>query len=104
MFKITRKGIYTVPGWGRLDATQKMEVPPAKMVELYLLKGFPWIEIERTDASLKAFKKLKLTNAQLSRMILQARNADDVGFLVQLTDNKAIQKIADTRVSALKKR
>ena len=101
MFKITRKGIYTVPNWGRLDATKELTATPERLLELLLDKGFPWIALTLNGTTLKWLKKQKLEDKQIGKIILQSTTVEQIEFLLQLSKNKALQNLADTRIKAL---
>lgn len=104
MFKITRKGIYTVPGWGRLVATDKVDVTPERLLVLYLDRGFPWIEPVLNDATLKWLKKQKLTDQQVTKLIQQAKTVEEIEFLLKLTTNKTVGNLAEKRIASLKEK
>lgn len=101
MFKITRKGIYTVPGWGRLNATQELTAPPERLLLLLEDTQFPWIELELSPATAKWLKSQKLEDKRIGKMIMQSHTVEQVEFLQKLSKSKPVQNLAETRINAL---
>lgn len=101
MFNITRKGIYNVPNWGRIDATKEIVTAPERLLLLLEDKGFPWIELQLTDETLKWLKSLKLEPKRLGRLIMQSNSIGQVNFLLKLTKSKTLENLAETRIKSL---
>tara|TARA_R110002167_G_scaffold364968_1_gene588349 strand:+ start:6013 stop:6333 length:321 start_codon:yes stop_codon:yes gene_type:complete len=100
-FKITRPGRYTVPNWGHLDT--RVDTPSdERLLALYKDKGFPWIALQPGKETVAFLKKQKLTNAQLSVLILQANSKEEIETLLKVSSKAALKKIAETRLQALK--
>lgn len=100
-FKITRPGKYTVPGWGRLDASSEINTSPEKLLSLFEHKGFPWISLVLEDATFKWLKKQKLGDKRIVKMIQKSKDPKEIEFLLKLTKSKPVHNIGENKITLL---
>lgn len=92
-----RKGIYVVPGIGRVDCNKTVSNKTA--VALYRNRQFPFIELKEEGVAL--LKKEKLSKKEVSTLILDAHTPEEVDLLLLVCDEEALKGIAATRKKTL---
>lgn len=94
-----RPGKYMVQGVGTFSTKDTLREDT--VVGLYLKKSFTFIEL--TANGVKTLKRAKLNPNDLAKLIMQAKSVEEVNLLLEVRSNKVLRKIADVRISVLKK-
>lgn len=95
-------GKFDIPKIGKVDSLNK-EVSDEKALAIYRTsrRVFPWIKLNKE--SLSYLKKQKFTAEDVSKLITNAKSVEEVEILSQLSDTKTVERIAETKLNALKK-
>lgn len=94
-----RPGVYVVPELGTINAYKELDNDV--LVALYLNRRFPFITLNPEGVSV--LKKAKLSNQQVSSLILQSRSEEEIDLLLKVKTNKILKNIADIRKAAIEK-
>ena len=95
---VIRPGIYNIPELGKRIDTRN-ELPKEALLELYLCKSFPFITI--TKKAIPLLKKQKYSAKQIVALIMKAKTADEVNWLLEVNATKAVKTIAETKINSL---
>ncbi len=95
-------GKFDIPKIGKVDSLKK-QVSDEKALAIYKTsrRVFPWIKLNKE--SLSYLKKQKFTAEDVAKLILNARCVEEVEILIQLSDTKKVEGVAETKLKALKK-
>ena len=91
-----KPGIYHLPRGGRVNANQEVSDEIALAIYRLPRRVFPWISL--TEAAVPFLKKQKFTAEEVSAMINNANNAEEVKLLASLSDTKTVERIAETKL------
>ena len=93
-----RTGIHVVPGIGKVDCNKKLE--SAEAIQLYMNPAFSSF-ITLQEAGVAVLKKKKLTEKEVAQLIQRANTVNEVDFLLKVKSGKLLEKLAETKKSAL---